>query len=159
VIGGGVDRDHVRPSNANKPDIIGDHRGQFEGLNVRNPQTGVRYMYENIKSGGGSRVLSRLNQGYTLVRAGDPEAWGGTLPINHGGTPDGLHVFGDVALMRIPLPLYAKLQEEERQIARAAANRAEDSFRDKGESLKVRLGSRVPQDLYYARNDHNTQEE
>lgn len=159
MIGGGIDRDHLRPSNVNKSNTIGDHRGQFEALNVRNPQPGFRYMYENIKSGGGSRVLSRMNQGYQLVREGDPEQWGGVLPVNAGGTPDKLHAFGDVALMRIPISLYTKLQDEERRLTLAAANQAEDSFRDKGETMKSRLGSRAPQDLYYARQDHFTQEE
>lgn len=155
-VGGGDNRDYMRPTNVLHNNTIGDHRASFSALNVRNPRPGYRYFYENSAVRGGAKVLQRLNRGAELVEDTDSEQWGGALPNSVQAQNGSFKAFGDVVLMRVRNEVYNEWQREKQELADRALNKSRDDFRDRGEMMSRRLGPMAPadRDLYYSRPNH-----
>ena len=106
-INAGGDRKDLRPLDQSGQ-TLGTHRGNYEALNVRNPQPGYRYCWARSKQGS---LYKKLNQGWEFVRAQDPEHLGIStegLPVDIQTSLDSLKPFGDVVLMRQSEEKYAE---------------------------------------------------
>jgi hypothetical protein len=140
-------------------DVLGDHRGNTEALNIRNARPGFHYYYGLNNP---NQALRLLEQGFELVGADDPEQFGAQFPEAVGTPLDGLRAFNDVVLMRIPLDKYRLLRAERAENARAAREAPTQAFLSRGQEMNRILGSKAPKDgdSYYKIPGHgnDTQE-
>lgn len=149
VVSGG-DRMDLRPLERRQGGRLGNHRKQFEWLNVPNARPGWTYIWEKFREGPMTRA--RLLGGIPVLRS-DPEGER-LLPEEVGlGQPAGVDNLvrgGDVALFRyqdevIRERTKAKLERDE-----AARSGAEIDFLNKGEDRAAEAGSAAgPNSLYY----------
>lgn len=81
--------------------MIGCHRGQFEILNVRNPQPGEHYVWIHDNQKGRTQAMTR---GGRIVQTGDPEyqAYSELHGETHGGDVDGIVRANELMLVAIP---------------------------------------------------------
>jgi len=151
-VSGGGDRKDLRPHEPNRQKAKGTFRGSFEALNVRNAQPGFNYYYERRKPG---EVLRRMNEGFEVVQAGDPEGWGADVPAAVGEMLDGVKAYGDLVLMRIREDKYRMMKEQKAALARAAIDGSTAEYLRKGHQRAQQLGrSRPKDDLYYKGPGH-----
>ena len=153
-INAGGDRKDLRPLDQSGQ-TLGTHRGNYEALNVRDPQPGYRYCWARSKQGS---LYKKLNQGWEFVRAQDPEHLGIStegLPVDIQTSLDSLKPFGDVVLMRQSEEKYAEQQKLSQALAKAAREGAESQFMAKGEDRASEVGSASGSEpLYFARKQH-----
>lgn len=95
----------------------GNYREQYECLNVRNPNRGMRLVWANVRDEGMAYKLAV--QGYVPVRRSDGVEAGGQLPAPF-AAPQGDYVgFGGLMLMQIPLDKFREIQARKQERAHA----------------------------------------
>jgi hypothetical protein len=152
TIGSGEDLKWIKPVTP-EADVAGDHRGRFEGLNVRSPQPGWHYYWERRQA---SDILRRTMDGFVVVQGDDPEKFGAKLPEGIGLPQDGVRAYGDVVLMKCPEDQYRELQAERLANAKAAREATTTAFLEKGHDVEQELGPHRTQgrEPYYKNIGH-----
>lgn len=139
MISGGGNRRRLLPLQPDgnlTPGRLGCHRGDYESLNVPNPQRGRHYYgFENTPRG---RLMAQ-QRGYTLIRAGDPEYPGefdaeGNLRLGGAGA-ETLFTFGSLVMGWCPEEKWAERRRATAERARAMQRGATQTFLDKGRSM------------------------
>jgi S1-C subfamily serine protease len=139
MIQGGGDRswlirqqaDGTRKTDSRGARVVGNHRGFYEGLNIRNPQPGYRYQWASIDPR--DQYSSKL-KGWEIVSDGDPDSPaykagldGGDYQVATGST-DTANVFKDVVLVRTSEENYRRLQAQVQARSLAAMEDNSDAF-------------------------------
>tara|TARA_Y100000310_G_scaffold344025_1_gene454598 strand:- start:2889 stop:3386 length:498 start_codon:yes stop_codon:yes gene_type:complete len=159
TIQGGGQLEFIKPYLPDDESALGDHKGNFEALNVRNPQRGYHYYYIRAEA---SSVLRFMNQGWQIVQADDPEQFGADLPDNIGLPLDGVRAYHDVLLARLPLEKYREYKADRADRRRASLEANYLAFKQtERERMDQLHPHQRPQgrDLFYHRAQHSTQEE
>ena len=150
ALSGGKSRNDLRPHrpDGQHPDGInvrGWHSGASFALNVTDPVAGFRY-YQCRRDH--QTLIRFLNQGWKVVSSDSPELSGTSLPQEVTDALDGLQAFQDVVLIRIPEPLYAKINQRKEDKNKAALDGAGHEFLDNQSGYGAR------DELRYERQDH-----
>lgn len=144
-----------KPVNHEDSDTIGSYVGDYEALNIRGAQPDYHYYYQRFSKNRSDAVLRFRNKGWSVVGPDDPEKFGSDLIDWHTQVPLGTErAYGDVILMKIPLALYRKQQEERQAQVTETIQDFGARFTELGEERAANLKHRPQGQLYYARPDH-----
>lgn len=124
---------------------LGADRGDFEGLNVRNPQPG--YVYSKARwldhkgKPDNKRIMHFRRLGYEFPQ--DGESLGDPQSLNHGTNLEAREdiTFGDLALMRCPIERVIARRAEMAEQSRQALHGGFDDFNGKGRGSDESFGS------------------
>jgi hypothetical protein len=144
-----MDAEELRPLDSEgnlDPGVLGSHRGSHAHLNIRNPDPGRVYWYENVSTSGFGRIQSKETEGWEVDEVTEDQR----MPIRdlryaQAGF-DSSHLVGDVVRMSMPIERYRRYKaRKEEARARAATDPGIDF--EQGEeaiSLQERYGGGSP---------------
>lgn len=130
-----------KPTNPHKSESLGNHKGDFEALNIKNPQPGMHYFWAKKTA---SSVRRFMRYGFEVVQAEDPEEFGARLPEKVGALLDGATAYSDVVLMRIPLERYRQFRNQRKQLVEAKREASTQAYLAAGKERERELGHRAP---------------
>lgn len=105
----------LRPNGQRHEDRVGTYAQHFDHWNIT-PESGFEYRIAHDRRG---RVGQLVRMGYEVCDAPSKGAFGENPSLHHGRSPDSVQRDGDMVLMRIPVPLYAKRSAEKAAKAKA----------------------------------------
>jgi hypothetical protein len=133
---------------------LGCHKGNFRGLNVRNPDPNFVYKWANNRP---QELMAAVQQGRILVGADDQEMSAVQDLLGLEATPlDGSCMFQGMRLVKTPIERERQLQEQRQELhdARFKQGTAEKDYFDGATEEEVRLGR--GKGLRMMRDDHHT---
>jgi hypothetical protein len=161
MLSGGIDYGDLKPlcEGETVAGARGTHTGPANGLNIHNPQPGMKYSWVRHPrhDRGAAQFQEFLNWGYEPCGKDSPEmrARAGNLNFSEYGL-DGFQTHGDVVLMRISEDKFRVRQEYRNNQAKAALDGSTEAYMSKGSELQGRYSYARTADgpLYYRGAGH-----